>query len=404
MNVLVLAPHAYYIDRGTPIDVDILLRALSRRGAKVDVVVFSEGQDRTYPNVTLHRIGGRRGANPVRPGFSLRKLWCDVKLFFKTWGLLRRGRYDVVHAGEESVFFAMIFRRLYGVPYIYDMDSSIAQQMVEQMPALRPLAGIFDWCEARAIRGSIAAAPVCNALADLARRRGAPHVVTLHDISQMTPEDFRNEGEVRGRLGLDGLVMMYVGNLQVYQGLDLLLESFGLALARGADLDLVVAGGTEPHIRKYREMAGRLGCAARTHFIGPWPVQRLGALLGEADILAAPRIKGINTPMKVFPYLHSGKAVVVTDLPTHTQVLDDSVALLAPAEPQGFAEAIVRLAGDEALRRKLGSAGRRFVEANHTFPAHVRRVEALYDHVMRARRPAAAAETSASALGNGGTG
>jgi len=379
VKILVLAPHAYYIDRGTPIDLDLLLRAMSLRGDDVDVAVYSEGEDRSYPNVSLHRIGGRPKGRQIRPGFSLRKLGYDLRLFFLAWRLVRSRPYDVVHAGEEAAFVAMLFRRLHGIPYVYDMDSSIAQQMVEQMPLLRPLAGLFNWFEARALKNAVATAPVCNALADLARSRGARHVVTLHDVSQLERADFRSDGTLRQRLGIDGLILMYVGNLQAYQGIDLLLKAFERALAAGADLDLVIAGGSDDDIEAYQAMARSLGCEDRTHFIGHWPASRLGALLAEADILTAPRMKGINTPMKVFPYLHSGLPVLVTDLPTHTQILDDSVAMLAPPEPDGFAEAIVRLARDAELRQRLGEAGRAFVERNHTFDAHVRRVHQLYD-------------------------
>ena len=37
----------------------------------------------------------------------------------------------MIHVGEKSVFIAMLFRFLYGIPYVYAMDSSIAQQLVE---------------------------------------------------------------------------------------------------------------------------------------------------------------------------------------------------------------------------------------------------------------------------------
>lgn len=384
MKILVLAPHAYYIDRGTPIDLDLLLRAMSLRGDEVDVAVYSEGEDRNYPNVTLHRLGGRKRDRHVRPGFSLRKLVYDLRLFLLSWKLVRSRRYDVVHAGEEAVFMAIFFRRLHGIPYVYDMDSSIAQQMVEQMAFLRPLAGIFNWFEAWGVKSATAVAPVCKALADLARSRGARHVFTLYDISQLERADFRGDGALRERLGIDGLILMYVGNLKPYQGIDLLLKAFPRALAAGADLDLVIAGGSDEDVEAYEATARSLGCDDRTHFIGHWPASRLGALIDEADILTAPRIKGINTPMKVFPYLHSGLPVLVTDLPTHTQIFDDSVAMLAPPEPEGFADAIVRLAEDAGLRQRLGAAGRAFVEGNHTFDAHVRRVHALYDFLERA--------------------
>src|SRR5690606_28114812 len=124
MRILMLAPHAFYVDRGTPIDVDLLLRILSERGDIVDAVVYPEGEDRRYPNVTLHRPWAPRWARKTGPGFSLKKLVCDVFLFFRALRLLRENRYDVIHAGEEAIFFALLFKRLFGVPCIYDMDSS----------------------------------------------------------------------------------------------------------------------------------------------------------------------------------------------------------------------------------------------------------------------------------------
>jgi glycosyltransferase involved in cell wall biosynthesis len=115
-------------------------------------------------------------------------------------------------------------------------------------------------------------------------------------------------------------------------------------------------------------------------------LSELDEYLADADILTAPRTKGINTPMKIFPYMHSGKALLVTDLPTHSQILTSDVCVLAAPEPQAFADAIVELASDRELRERLGRAGRAFVEAEHTFEAHARRVNALYDHVDRAIR------------------
>jgi glycosyltransferase involved in cell wall biosynthesis len=88
--------------------------------------------------------------------------------------------------------------------------------------------------------------------------------------------------------------------------------------------------------------------------------------------------------MKIFPYLHSGRPLIVTDLPTHNQILDQTVAMLCPPDPHGLARGITRLARDPDLRRRLGAAGRRFVEQNHTFEAHQTRVNRLYEHVERA--------------------
>lgn len=378
VKILLLAPHPFFIDRGTPIDVDLMLRALSELGHQVDAVVYGEGEDRDYPGLRIHRVAKGSWARGMRPGFSIRKLLADVLLFFRSWRLVRTRSFDVVHAGEEAVFFAMFYQALHGLPYVYDMDSSLAQQMVERFGWLRPLAPLFNRAERAAIRGAQAVAPVCNALADLARERGAHEIVTLHDISRFVPSDFEADGSLRRTLGVDALMLMYVGNLERYQGVDLLLEALAVALRRGVSADLVIAGGSERNIERYREQAEGLDVGDRVHFIGPWPYEHLPALLAAADILTAPRIKGINTPMKVFPYLHSGRPVLVTDLPTHSQILHDEVAELAAPDPEGFADAIQRLAEDPDRREQLGRAGRQFVEEAHTYPAHRARVEALY--------------------------
>lgn len=381
MKVLVLAPHPYYIDRGTPIDVDLLVRALSDLGHDVDLVCYGEGDARDYEGVEVYRARDVAWLRNMRPGFSVRKLVADALMLAVVLRRVRAEKYDVVHVGEEAVFFAFVLKRLFKVPYIYDMDSSIAQQLVEQFSWLRPMAWLFDRFEARVLRSSLAAAPVCNALGDLAERSGAPHVEVLHDISQLQDPEAEPRGVFRREWGITSPVLLYVGNLQPYQGVGLLLEAFALAVEEGTGLDLVVAGGHPDDIASYRRRSAELGVQDRTHWVGPWPAARLGELLIDAEIVAAPRIKGINTPMKIFPYMHSGRPLLATAHPTHTQILDSEVAMLAEPAPEAFAEAILRLEKDPELRRSLGAAGRRFVEANHTFEAHKRRVERLYRYV-----------------------
>ena len=381
MRILLLAPQPFYIVRGTPIDVELVVRVLSQRpDTEIDMVVYAEGEDRKYPGTTLHRVGRASWMRTRRPGFSLRKLLSTAAMFFCAWSLVHRRRPDLIHAGEESVFLAMFFRVFYRIPYAYDLDSSIAQQISEQLSFLSFLQPFFDFCETQAIRRAMITFPVCNALADLCRKRGARKVVTLHDISQIDPDRVPS-GRLRRETGSDKLLLLYAGNLEPYQGIDLLLEGFAQAARETEAVDLVIIGGGERDITRYRAKAETLGIGSRCHFLGPRPFEELDDYLLDADILTAPRIRGQNTPMKVFPYLHSGRPVLVTDLPTHTQILTPELALLAEPTPEGFGRAIVDLASDEALRRRLGSRGREFVERDHVFAAHQARLDAAYDWI-----------------------
>jgi glycosyltransferase involved in cell wall biosynthesis len=382
MKILLLAPHPFFQERGTPIDVLLVLRVLSEReNTDVDLLVYNEGTEVNLPHLQIHRTPDLKFTQNVRPGFSLKKLICDFFMFNRAWSLVRKNKYDLIHAGEEAVFFAMFFKFLYKIPYVYDLDSSIAQQMVEKNQIFKPLASLFNWMEGKAIKGAIANLPVCNALADLCKKNGSKKTVTIHDISQLKNPDAPKNGTLKKEISNGKNIMLYIGNLEPYQGIDLLLESFQLASKKTNNTDLVIIGGVKEDIQFYQEKSKNLGIENRTHFLGPKPFDKLDQYLAEADILACPRIRGVNTPMKIFPYLHSGKPVLATDLYTHNQLLTKKEAYLAAADPEGFSEGMVALSEDKNLRKKIGQSGREFVEKNHTYPAHQKRLNGVYDWI-----------------------
>jgi hypothetical protein len=183
MRILLLAPEPFYEDRGTPIAVALVLKVLSERGTSVDVVTYHEGRDLDLEHVTLHRIPRVPLVRGIRPGFSWKKVVCDVFVLVAALRLAARHRYDLIHAVEEAVFIALLLKWLFRIPYVYDMDSSLAQQLVERRPLLRPAATLFGLCEQVALRHAAAVVPVCEALAAVARRARARNIVVLPDIS-----------------------------------------------------------------------------------------------------------------------------------------------------------------------------------------------------------------------------
>ncbi|NLG71730.1 MAG: glycosyltransferase family 4 protein [Chloroflexi bacterium] len=177
--------------------------------------------------------------------------------------------------------------------------------------------------------------------------------------------------------------MMYVGNLEDYQGIDLLLESFALAVKNARNnASLVIIGGKQADIQKYQALARSLNIHTRVHFLGPKPVENLADYLAQADILVSPRIKGKNTPMKIYSYLDSGKALLATNLPTHTQVLNDNVALLVDPSPRVFSHGVLRLVEDRYLRQKLGQAAKELVQERHTYTVFQETLNTLYDWIQ----------------------
>jgi len=377
MNILFLAPHPFYQERGTPIAVRLLLQVLSRRGDHVDVLTYHEGEGVALPGVVLHRIPHLPGIRRIRPGLSLKKLVCDVFLLVQALRMVRRKKYHLVHAVEEAAFIGLLIKRRFKIPYVYDMDSSMSQQMTDKTFLFRPVAPLLRRLEGRIIRQALAVVPVCEALAEIAQRYQPNKIWLLRDISLLAVINSGN-GASGEDLHLAGTRFMYIGNLEPYQGIDLLLRSFSLLHKKCNDATLAIVGGTPRDIARYQARAARYAIDQFVIFTGPRPLSMMAGLFRQADVLVSPRIRGVNTPMKIYSYLQSGKPILATDLPTHTQVLTADVALLAPPSPRRFAEAMRRLTDNPDWRQLLAHRATALAKEKYSLPVFERTAYELY--------------------------
>ena len=390
MKILFLAPHPFYQERGTPIAVDLLLRSLSAAGHEVDLITFNEGSDREHSGVTTYRIRPFGNIVGITPGFSLKKLYLDIFVFFRFLSLFFRKQYDVVHAVEESVYMAALICPLKRTPYIYDMDSSMVTQLVDRHQNLGMIEGLLRFIESIPARFADIVVPCCDALVediDRYRDRDRKPVFVLKDISLLDKHATAPSSgvDIRGLVSADRAkngerqkVVMYIGNLESYQGIDLMLEGFAAACNVSAALNLVIVGGEQQHIGQYRAKAEHLGVSSRVFFLGKQPVSDLYALMLQSDLLLSPRIQGVNTPMKVYSYLDSGVPVVATRLPTHTQVMTDDIARLVDATSEGIRDGIVGLIDNPAEYENLAKNALDFIRENHSFESFDRRVNEIY--------------------------
>ncbi|MFN8059955.1 MAG: glycosyltransferase [Vicinamibacterales bacterium] len=383
MKILVLAPHPFFLERGTPIAVRALIEVLARAGHALDVLTYPEGLDVAIPGCTIHRVPSLPGLRNVPPGFSFRKLAYDVMMAPMALARIASRRYDVIHAVEESAFMAATGCAWFGTPYVYDMDSSLPQQLEERFPALQPVRRVMERCEAYAVRHSVAVVGMCRSVVDTALRY-APDLPAsvIEDFSLLSPDDPPVES-LRDEVGGPGPLVLYVGNLEPYQGIDLLLDAVAHVRTRLGTARLVVLGGSPGTVAHYRERARSLGLGGLTHFLGPRPLASLGAYLHQADVLVSPRLTGHNTPMKVYSYLDAGRPLLATRLATHTQVMDDETAMLADPEPRAFGEALVALLDDPGRGARLAAAARERVRREYSREAFARKVRAFYADVER---------------------
>lgn len=380
MKILLLAPQPFFQNRGTPIAVKLLIETLCAQGHRISVLTYPEGEDVDIDGCEIIRLPAFPGVKNVKPGPSWKKIFYDLVMFFKVRKMIRKREFSLIHCIEESAFMAYTLKS-YGIPYVYDMDSVLSEQIGEKYASLQFLLPLLERLEKNVIKGSIGILAVCRAIEEkVIRYIPGKYTQRLEDITLLPTEDDCSSDKGVD-LQIDGKVVMYIGNLEKYQGIDLLLDSFAIVTKQSPDVFLVIVGGSDEDIKYYQIRCVNLEISEKIMFVGPRPISELSQYFAQADILVSPRIKGFNTPMKIYSYLDSGKAVLATCLPTHTQVLDEEIACLVEPDPQSMATGMDSLLHNSALRKELAGQAKQRVKQEYTLTAYKRKLIAFYSKI-----------------------
>jgi glycosyltransferase involved in cell wall biosynthesis len=383
-RILVVSPQPFYQDRGTPIAMRQVLLALSELGRRVDLLTYPVGSDVDIPGLRIFRSGNPFRFDSVPVGLSLRKIVLDLPLSAALRARLAEGQYACVHAVEEAAFPAAMLAHRHGIPLLYDMQSSLAEQLARLGPlGLRPARRALESAERWLLRRS----DVVVTSAGLAPRVRAmvPEAVVRewHFASGPAGADRGIVERLRQRLALGGSgpIILYSGTFEAYQGLDELIAAIPLVRERAPSATFVFVGAegaddelpaAAPHIE-----SGALRIVDRQ------PRDEMPAFLSLADVLVSPRAYGGNLPLKIFDYLAASRPIVATDIPTHRSVLSEERAQLVAPTTESLAEGILTVLADRARAERLAAAARQYAKTHLGWGRFVEAVAELYDEVER---------------------
>ena len=384
MRALVLAPQPFFSPRGTPFSVYYRTLVTAELGVDVDLLTYGEGQNVDIPGVRLIRIPRLPFTHDVPIGPSIKKLVLDAVMVVWTVGLLLRHRYDFVHAHEESVFFCRLLKPFFGFKLVYDMHSSLPEQLANfRFSASRLLVRLFELLERSALRAATAVVTICPDLAEYVAPRiedPSRHVLIENSIFDRVrtapPPDDLLEKALVPQIPNRPLVV-YTGTLEAYQGIDLLIQAFGRVRQRRPDASLVLVGGTPGQVARYRALADEQGLNGECIFTGRVPQTTARCLAQRATVLTSPRVSGSNTPLKVYEQLASGIPLVATRIRSHTQVLDDKVCFLVEPTVDGIANGICEALDNPQRREAVTSHALELYDARYARPVYEEKMRSL---------------------------
>lgn len=387
MRILKIIPQAFYTTRGTPLSAYHRAKELVSRGHEVEIVTYGVGGEPPDLPVKIYRSAGPHFSNSIEAGPSRLKIWFDFLLFINLMTRLATKRYDLLYAHEEGAFLARVAGAIFRVPYVYDMHSSLPLQITDwKFSARKWVVGLFRWIERVSVRGARAVVAISPAV-ERAAKGADPNarVVTIVNHFEITElPAAANLAEIFRRHGIAGdqRIVLYTGSFVELQALDLMIDAVPTVLAAVPKAVFLLVGGTDPEIAKLRDQARRLGVENQVIFERNRPQGEMPQYMAAADVLASPRVQGINPPGKLLSYLASGRPVVATDTLVHNQLLDDKCAILTPPTAAGFAQGLIVALTDPTRVASVVAEGHLFLKRYASKAAR----DAAYDRLFEAVR------------------
>jgi glycosyltransferase involved in cell wall biosynthesis len=305
---------------------------------------------------------------------ELAELAYNVPAWWRLRSAFRRFRPELIYERYNLYYLAGTWlARGSGVTLFLEVNAPLAQERARfGQLRLRWLAGALEQYVWRRASKVLA---VTGVLRQAITAAGVPVEQIAVVPNGIDPAQF--SGLPAREAGEAPLVLGFVGFVRDWHGLDAVIAAMA-AERGGLDLRLVVVGDG-PARAALEQQAAALGVADRIMFTGLQPREAIPALVAGFDIALQPLVVSYASPLKIFEYMAAGRAIVAPDQPNIREVLRDgeTAVLFDPAEAGAMWRAIRRLAGDTALRRRLGEAARaEIARRDYTWRGNAARVVA----------------------------
>lgn len=359
-------------------------KGLVERGHRVILLAGPE----TGPEGSLWEAVRQSGANVVAVSSMRRAVrpWHDIAAYQELAQWFRKLQPDLVHTHSSKAGIlgrAAAFRA--GVPVIVHTIHGMSFNRTQ--PSL--VRKSYQILERRAARVTDKIVTVADAMmeqavfARLAPREKFRTIRSGLDVNLFGPNT-ETRHAVRASWGVreDEVVVGTVARLFENKGYEDILAAMPRAVERNPKLRFVWVGDG-PHRETYRRQLERLGlqrCVTMTGLVGPGEVARL--MTGFDVLVHASRWEGL--PRAVVQALLTEVPCISFDNDGAPEVvLPEETGLLVPlGDTAGLADAIVRLADDPAVRRRMGATGRRRCVDEFDWHKMVEKLEELYINLL----------------------
>lgn len=363
-RIMMIAPTPFFADRGCHVRIFEEIKALRSEGHQVTVLTYHIG--RNIQGIRIERTMRIPWYNKIEAGASFHKIYLDILLLFKCLITARSLRPHIIHAFlHEGSLIGWVVSRIFRIPLVTDIQGSLVEELVNHgfISKDSRWMGFFERCERWAVSCPHRLIVNTKVLRRYIVEKFKIKAERIHliedgvDTKRFAPRTSEQKA-MYAKLGIpaDKLVVVYLGLLTTYQGIDFLIH-VALDISSHTDNAHFLIMGY-PNVDEYTAKAMELGVEKAITFTGKIDYFEAHRFLSCGDVGVAPKITKTEGNGKVLNYMACGLPVVCFDLPQNLDLLGDSGVLVPSGDSSAMSRAIMDLFKKEEERIKLGDAAR----------------------------------------------
>ena len=348
----------YFVPQGSQVYLRDTALGLRERGHEVHLVVYGYGLGDDGTSLPVHRGATVPGARKTAAGPSLAKPFLDLALAATLRQVVRDARIDIVHAHNyEGLLVALAARKR---PIVYHAHNAMADELPYYFRGRRAAQRLGAWLDRAFPRRADHVIVPHAALAEYLVACGC----TLSRVS-VVPPPMNVELFEACRVEEALPPVLYAGNLDAYQNLELLERAMERVRAALPEARLVIATGHE-------------GPFPAAEVIPAAGFDALRRVLATDAVFACPRVSWSGYPIKLLNAMAAGMACVACQGAAHPLTHEENGLVVPDNDEAAFAEALISLLTRPERRRQLGQNARQTTASRHDPGQIAARIEQVY--------------------------
>lgn len=282
------------------------------------------------------------------------------------------------------------FKR-HGVPWILETSGLFYKEAKSERKSL-VLSGLARRLEVQSYRECDVLICVSNALKESVVREAGVQEGKILVVPNGVDTEFFNPDNYPSKRLFEGFTVGFVGNLAVWQGLNLILKVLStLREEEGVQINLVVVG--DGLMRKdWEALAHSLGLSSQVCFLGQVARTEIPSLIAGFDVgysghLDIKGSKVYHSPLKLYEYMAMGKPVVASAVEDARVLICEGKTgfLFQPGDMEGVKQALVRAYEAREQLSEIGHRARKEVVANHSWIARTQTMIEGVEQILKVK-------------------